>query len=357
MKTRDVSVILLAFLLAAMITVPLISANEQTMSNVPLPQLQPDNTQQKSIIHNGFSFSKADNMTNIPEGAIIQDSADGFTRVFDSGGKQILISNDANSPEIPTPGGLLLADRITQVPNGSYIQVGDNDTTNVFLNNKRILTVLSHTQKKTPIPSTSGWVEETKTNQIPSVSQFIAYWTVPTTPTNPNTGAISYIFNALQPPSTPNVIIQPVLEYNVNTNNHQWTGAPWYVDSSGHGYEGTRINTASGHVIEGQLLWNPNLQRWDVFIADEQTGGHSSEFSTNAPQMGINNDYAFCALEAYYVNNNSDIPGTITFTNMQALNANFNPIYFSWIPWVSTNMGLSNLGVASNGMSYVYLYT
>ena len=302
-------------------------------------------------------FSKDDNMTNIPEGVIIQDSADGVTRVFDSNGKQILISNDADSPEIPTPGGFILADRITHVPNGSYIQVVDNETTNVYSNNQRILTVISPINKKTPIPSATGWIEDTTSNLIPSVTHFSAYWNVPSTPTNQNTGAISYIFNALQPPATPHVIVQPVLEYNVNTNNHQWTGAPWYVDSSNHGYEGTRINTASGHQILGQLLWNTNLQRWDVIITDENTAGSSSEFSTNAPQMGIYNDYAFCALEAYYVNNNTDIPGTILFTNMQAMDGNYNSISFSWTPWISTNMGLSNLGVSYNGMSYVSLYT
>jgi len=295
-------------------------------------------------------------MTDIPEGAIIQDSADEVTRVFDSNGKQISISNDIDSPEIPTPDGFILADRITQVPNGSYIQVVDNETTNVYSNNQRILTVISPTHKKTPIPSVSGWVEDTSSNLIPSVSKFSAYWTVPSTPANPITGAVSYIFNGIQPSNNAG-IVQPVLEYNVFTNNHQWTATPWYVDSNKHGYQGTRINTASGHEILGQLLWNTNLQRWDVVITDENTAGSSSEFSTNAPNIGTNNDGAFCSLEAYYVNNNNDIPGTITFTNMQALDINYNPISFSWTPWVNTTMGLSNLGVGYSGMSFVNLYT
>ena len=319
-------------------------------------KLQPDNTQPKTIIQNGFSFSKGDNLTDIPEGAIIQDSVDGVTRVFDSNGKQLSISNDADSPKIPTPDGYILADRITQIPNGSYIQDNNNGTTNVFLNNQRVLTVIAPANKKTPIPQTTGWVEDVTASGISSLSQYTAYWTVPTSPTNSQTSSWTYIFNAIQPSNNAG-IAQPVLEYNYGGSSHAWTAAPWYVDSSNHGYRGNPISTASGHEILGQLLWNTNLQRWDVIITDENTAGSTSEYTTYTPYIGTSDDSAFCALEAYYVNNNSDIPGTIEFTNLQAEDINYNPISFSWSPWVSTNMGLSNLGVGYNGMSYVTLYT
>ena len=359
MNLRNWSVALLALLLAAMAMVPVVSAGEQKLNsdNFSLLQLKPDDSQTESAIQNGFSLSENENARIIPEGSIIQHSDNGITRVFDSKGKQLLISKESNSRKILTPMGYISALNVNQIPNGSYVQDNSNGITNVYLNDKRILTVISPKtlQKKLPVPSSTGWVESANARGITQLGQFIADWNVPSSPPNQATGAINFIFNAIQP-STENGIVQPVLEYNY-FGNHQWTGAPWYGDSNGVYYRGNTVNTAVGHTARGTLGWNTNLNRWDIIFEDLSSGGSSSEFSTNAPNVGTNNVEAFCALEAWYVNNDNDVSGRTTFTNMRFRDVNLNPVSFSWNKATSTTMGLTNLDVTWSSMTPVTLWT
>jgi hypothetical protein len=317
--------------------------------------LKPDDSQKRVVVEKGFSFTAEDNQTVIPRGSIIQHSDIGITRVFDSNGKQILITKDGNSPQIPTPYGFMSAVNINQIPNGSYVHEDKNGVTHVYSNEQRILTVISPVTKNPPIPTTSGWIENSYSWGIPQLGQFTADWTVPLSPPNQQTGAINYIFNAIQPGNSYG-IVQPVLEYNIN-GNHQWTGAPWYVDSNGIGYRGIPVSTAEGHTIRGILGWNQNLNRWNIIFQDLTTGGFTSAFSTNAPNIGTDNVGAFCTLEGYYINNNNDVSGDITFSNMQFRNVNLNPVSFSWNEYTNTNMGLTNLDVTWSGMTPVTLWT
>ena len=357
MRLRKLSVVVLALLLAAMVMVPMVSAGEQITNgdNFLFSQLKPDDSQPKVVIQNGFSLTKSDTQTVIPAGSIILHSDDGITRVFDSGGKQISISHDIESPNLPTPYGYMPAVNVNQIPDGSFVDVKDNGITNVYSNNKRILTVISPVSKKRAIPSTNGWIEDSYAWNIPQLGQFIADWTVPSSPPNQQTGAINYIFNGIQPGNSYG-IVQPVLEYNIS-GTHQWTGAPWYVDSNNIGYRGTPISTSVGHTIRGTLGWNANLNRWNIIFQDLTNGGYSSSFSTNAPNIGTNNVGAFCALEGYYINNDNDVPGTMTFYNMRFRDVNLNPVSFSWNKYTNSGMGLKNLNVAWSGMSPVTLWT
>ncbi|MGD0081244.1 MAG: hypothetical protein ABSB80_11440 [Methanoregula sp.] len=357
MSLRKLSIVLLALLLAAMAIVPIVSADGQITKgdNFQLSQLKPDDSQTKVVIRNGFSFAQGDSQTVIPLGSIIQHSSDGITRVFDSDGKQISISQDIDSPKIPTPYGDLPAVNINQIPDGSSIDVKDNGITNVYSKGQRVLTVISPAGKKIPVASTSGWIEDSYAWNIPELGQFIADWTVPSSPPNRQTGAIDYIFNGIQPGNSVG-IVQPVLEYNV-AGTHQWTGAPWYVDSNNLGYRGTPISTSVGHTVRGTLGWNQNLNRWNIIFQDLSNGGYSSSFSTNAPNIGTNNVGAFCALEGKNINNDNDVPGTITFYNMRFRNVNLNPVSFSWNKYTNTGMGLTNLNVAWSGMTPVTLWT
>ena len=358
MNLPKTGVVLLVLLLAVMVMVPMVNAGEQTTNgdNVQLSHLQIDNSQPRVVIQNGFSLSKGDNQTVIPEGSIIQHSADGITRVFDSNGKQLSISNDIDSPKLPTPDGYISAERINQIPDGSFVQVNDNGTTNVYLNDKRVLTVLTPINRKTQIPSSSGWIESSQSWGIAHMGQFIADWSVPSSPPNSQTGAVNYIFNGIEP-NNGQGIVQPVLEYNVYGTNHQWTGSAWYVDSNGLGYRANPINTAVGHTVRVTLGWNTNLNRWNIIFQDLTNGGWSSNFSTNAPNIGTDNVAAFCVLEGININNNNDVSGKITFQNMQFRDVNLNPVSFSWNKQINTNMGLTNLDVTWSGMTPVTLWT
>jgi hypothetical protein len=360
MNLCKIGVVLLALLLAAMAMVPMVSAGEQTMSvdNFSLAVLKPNDAQQGVVIQNGFSISTGDNARVIPVGSIIQHSENGITRVFDSEGKQLLLSKDSDSPKVLTPAGYVSAVDVNQIPDGSYVQENTNGITHVYLNDKRILTIISSnktSQKNVPVPSTNGWVEESFARGIPQLGQFIADWNVPSSPPNKTTGAVDFLFNAIQP-SDNSGIVQPVLEYN-HEGTHQWTGAAWYGDRNGQYYRSNPFTTAVGHTIRGTLGWNTKLNRWNIIVQDLNTGGSTSNFSTNAPNIGTNNVQAFCALEGWYINNDNDISGKTTFTNMRFRDVNLNPVSFSWNKYVSTNMGLTNLDVTWSGMTPVTLWT
>jgi hypothetical protein len=360
MKHVKIGVVLLALLLVAMVMVPMVSADEQTLSmdNVSLSALKPNDVQQEVVIQNGFSITTGDNANVIPVGAIIQHSENGITRVFDSEGKQLLLSKDSDSPKVLTPAGYVSAVNVNQIPDGSYVQENTNGITHVYLNDKRVLTVISSnktSQKNVPVPSTNGWVEESFARGIPQLGQFIADWNVPSSPPNKTTGAVDFLFNAIQP-SDNSGIVQPVLEYN-HEGTHQWTGAAWYGDSNKQYYRSKPFTTAVGHTIRGTLGWNTKLNRWNIIVQDLNNGGITSNFSTNAPNIGTNNVQAFCALEGWYINNDNDISGKTTFTNMRFRDVNLNPVSFSWNKYVSTNMGLTNLDVTWSGMTPVTLWT
>jgi hypothetical protein len=191
MNLRKIGVVLLALLLVAMAIIPIASATEEQTTNgdnFQLSRLKPDDLQTKVVIQKGFSLIKGDAQTEIPVGSIIQHSGDGITRVFDSDGKQLLISNDIDSPEIPTPYGFLKAVNVNQIPEGSHIDVKENGITHVYLKDQRVLTVISPVGKKIPVPSTSGWIEDSYAWNIPELGQFIADWTVPSSPPNQQTG-------------------------------------------------------------------------------------------------------------------------------------------------------------------------
>ncbi|MFA4860979.1 hypothetical protein [Methanoregula sp.] len=357
MKLFKWSVVLLALLLAAMAMVPIVNAEEQSDSRHTslLSQLKPDDSQTKIVIQNGFSLTDNLTQTGIPQGSIIQHSDDGITRVFDSQGKQISISKDSESPQIPTPDGYISAIDITQVPDGSYIHVNDNGITDVYLNEKRILTVISPPGKKKTIRSANGWIESSQAGGISQLGQFTADWKVPSSPPNLQTTAINYIFNEIQPEGSIG-IVQPVLEYNVG-GTHMWTGAPWYVDTNWRGWRGTPISTQVGNNVRGILGWNSNLNRWNIIFMDLTNGGYSSSFSTNAPNIRTNNVRAVCALEGKTINNDNDVSGKIIFKNMNFKDVNLNPVSFTWNRQVSTNMGLTNLDVTWTGMTPVTLWT
>jgi len=359
MQRGKLNILLLALLVAAMAMVPMVSAaNEQIIDGdkLQLSQLKPDDSQMKTVIQNGYSLTDSDYQTEVPEGSIIHHSKDGITRVYNAEGKQLLVSKDSDSPQLDTPYGLISAEKINQIPDGSYVQVNDNGITNVYLDDKRILTVIAPASDDIAVPASDGWIESAQSWGIPQMGQFIADWTVPSSPPDSTTRATNYIFNGIQP-GTSSGIVQPVLEYNVYKTNHQWTAAPWYVDSSGMGYRGTPINTATGHSIRGTLGWNPNLNRWNIIVQDLSNGGFSSSFSTNAPNIGTNNVGAVCALEGYDITNNNDVSGKIIFRNMQFRDVNLNPVSFSWSKQVNNNMGLTNLDVTWSGMTPVTLRT
>ena len=280
-----------------------------------------------------------------------------MTRVFDSTGKQLFVTNDADAEKIATPDGYKSASKIHQVPNGSII-LTNGEVTTVYSEGKRILTVLNP-DNLLVLPGYDGWIESARDLSVSELGQFTTYWTVPSSPPSPQTDTINFLFNGIQPSSSGG-IVQPLLEWNQPESGH-WTGRAWYVDQYGVGYPSSPINVNVNNGIKGTLGWNPNLQQWNIIFADQSTGESRVLFSENAANIGSTNLQIYIALEGYGVDDDSDMPGDTTFNNMQIRDLYLNVVDVDWVKRVESDPlnALTNLDVGTwpSDDTQVVLYT
>ena len=109
-------------------TTPLLSGGAQeNASRCTIPSLVFNNRQEITNISWGFGFSNDNTSYTLPYGSILYHGSDGYTRVFDRNGTQILMARDSDN-QSPTPGGLLPSTKVLQVPNGAVLQNEGNVT-------------------------------------------------------------------------------------------------------------------------------------------------------------------------------------------------------------------------------------
>jgi len=364
MNIRKTIVVLLALLLAGLAVVPIVSAIPDQ-----LPQLQENPNQDLVMIGNDLSPDQnvqveqisleaksiqKDPISKIPYGSIIRHSKDGMTTVFDSTGKQLLITRDSDAKLIATPEGYKRASKLHQVPDGSDIRT-NGEVTTVYSNGECILTILNP-ENSMVLPGFDGWIESARDLSVSELGQFIAYWTVPSNPPTPQSDTVDFLFTGIQPAS--GGIVQPVLEWN-QAGSGRWTGRAWYVDQYGVGYYTSPINVNPGDSIAGTLGWNPNLQRWNIIFADQTTGQSVSIFSTNAANIGSTNLQIYVVLEGYGVDDNTDVPGHTTFSDMRIRDVNLNVVDIDWVKRVESDPhnALTNLDVTWTSDTQVTLHT
>jgi hypothetical protein len=355
-------------MLAAMVMVPMVNAKEQatTGANVQLPHLQPNDSQPRAVIQSSFSLSKRDNVTEIAVGSIIQHTPDGVTRVFDSYGKQISVSDDSVSTKILTPKGYAPASFVYEVPNGSVIKRIGNDY-QVLLDNKTLFSIVNpqtssstvstiNTNPSFVVPEFGGWLEEANYSTISNLKSFSASWTVPARPSNTRSPAQINIFPGVES-TTSQQLAQPVLMWN-NSCPQRWCGQAWYITTPSHSpgyFYSSTIPANQGDEIDGLIQWQSNLNYWLIGIKDIN---QLQAISIDDPYFTPYNVKVTTALEPYHVTLNSDLPGDTTFYNMQFLDLNNNPISFTWNKWYSTWASLfQGVYVYTPSQSTVTLYT
>jgi hypothetical protein len=361
MKQHKICVVLLALLLAAMAMVPMVSAAEEEkgslapaldIRNIQLPELQFDSTQTKVLVTTEFrldpdlfssyraavkeSSELAD--AKIPYGSIIYHSDDGVTTVFDAAGRQLFSADDKRAAKVKTSKKDKPATYFHEVPSGSMILSNPEspDTTYVVdTNNKLVLTVIDksrnsdivqdsralmatqNTVQCNPAGRCTGWFEYAEDDYIPELTRFEAYWATPSRPLTSNMGEKIAIFNSVQPSGNA-FILQPVLEWNVNSNNYAWTAAPWYYRSTSDSYYGRRITgVQTNDVIKGSMYYSTvnGYPGWWVSIK-KNSDPESSIFVTQlSTKTGLN---AEVVLEAtgLGIDSNNDLPGDVRFYNM-----------------------------------------
>jgi len=357
MKTLKTSVILLAFLLAAMAMIPMVSATENVnytltsdLSKIPFPQLHfnasqkhtmvnseldPDpNTQVSDIMQAQVSSQNAV-MSKIPYGSIIYRSNDGITTVFETNGNQLFAADDAKSPKINTPDGLMPATHVFGLPSGSEIIAWGNITyisyQNVLLAKEIEDTTPASVKPSSAIPGLyddAHYIEGIDgTPRSSTIDDYITYWTVPTNPQQSYSGLYVYLWNGIQSTgNVPNlnvpVLIQPVLQWNVQAG--QWNMASWVV-IGGTGYHSNNVGgVASGHVIAGQMSYNPPTATWTILTRDTSQQGLPTATYLVTNTLPDSNDQIEVYLEAYTPGVSSYMPGPTPFYTFVALDRNFN---------------------------------
>ncbi|ADN36312.1 hypothetical protein Mpet_1555 [Methanolacinia petrolearia DSM 11571] len=175
---------------------------------------------------------------------------------------------------------------------------------------------------------------------VDEIAQFIAYWDVPSSP-SPQSDSIVYLFNAIEP-SNGHAIIQPVLEWNKHSAK-DWTGSAWYFPPyQNEGYFSTPIDVDVGDTIKGTMGWNPGNNKWTITFKDEDTGVSTVNITGC---IGYQDVKVFTALEGYYVDDDSEVPGDTTFYNMRFRDLNLQNVDIEWLPDVDGTAPLTGLRV------------
>jgi hypothetical protein len=290
----------------------------------------------------------------IPYGSTIEHTINDVTRIIRPDGTEVGWVNDAKAPRVLVPSGKTLPSSHTyDIPDGSFIQTLDPKTTHVSLSNIRLLTDVSLTTQNNPTIQMetqkngnihSGWIEDSKAENKANLGQFIAEWKVPSSPPNSTTTSVNYIFNGIQNHAGSTIsIVQPVLEYNLAT--HAWTGAAWYTHGQ-VGYRAGHWDTKVGNNTEGTLAWNSKKKQWQIIYKDLGSSQTSSNFSVESPEIGSTNLDAFCALEGWYIIDDKDVSGKITFKNIKLKDNDLVDVTPSWAKETHpSEMGLTNLDV------------
>ncbi len=345
-------------------------SKRQTSIKIQLSQLRFNDSQEKVTIQKGFSLIPDAALNQIPIGSIIYHSSDGNTRVFDSNGTQLLITDDTISQKITTSAGDFFATNILQVPSG--VLINENaERTDIILNNKSILSLvyeknLSLTSEKNIKLNDllldnkiNGYIEKAEYSPVFNLSSFTSNWTIPSSPPNPSSGSVQDdLWNGIESlvsgPGRNMSLIQPVTTWF----NGNWTSYVVYVDSWNEFFYSAHIDSNIGDKIEGQMTWDPSQSTWTVTVWDFNVNQFHPAFQVHSEDFTEDNLWLMCSLEGHNIYGISDLSGSTTFYDIQTNNINGGSVIFNWSPWVSPNATfLTGLNVTSPSHSTAILYT
>jgi len=249
---------------------------------------------------------------------------------------------DTSEELVMTPGGLRPKANVHAIPEGARInhtpteiQIIAADGTIIHAASRDKTPAAGGLRFLAPRDLNEGYVaySDWKNTASSPISTFSTSWTVPPLPTHSD-GQVLYIFNGLVPDST-YAILQPVLQYGVSEagGGAYWTVASWFVDdATDNVYYTPLFKVSAGQDLTG------------VMKLVETTGsGSSTTYHWNCAFTGISStsltisttyllDWAYEALEIYYVTEASDLPtGTMTMSNIIIENQNgARPSTISW---------------------------
>jgi hypothetical protein len=251
-------------------------------------------TGELSPLEPGKNAVPANVNNTVPWGGTIEHVMKGdvpITVVYNAIGQPQFVADDRKNVMISRPDGKnQSATFIHIVPNGSIVAHIDNniDNNGEFVTvstptNEKILSVINQmntsADPKNRIVAWIEWADDSNTDNITSVS---ARWKVPGVPVKQTTGAKWAIFNSIRPKDRSR-ILQPVLEWQINSLSYVWTSCPWdYTDGvTKDTWKGYRNPVKVSDTLEGSMTWDSAKNGWLVKMYDVTDGNVSSFTSTN----------------------------------------------------------------------------
>jgi hypothetical protein len=343
MKMKKIMSILLALLLAAMVIVPMVSAETNSISsqektqgptidvkNIQLPELQFDPSQKMVVVNNGlnpdqntetsefsdtFSKTQSDVVTSVPFGSIIYHSDKGITSVFDSTGKQLFAVDDSKAAQVFTPHGSQTATFVHEVPEGSFINTQGNTKYTIYKDQIILTEITEKAAADSNSRLLSTWppqyIEGVEYTPTQALGRFVSQWTVPTAPPSTGSNQITTIWNGLHRTTGSDGVLQPVLAWNEN-GNQKYTIRIWEVTSGGT-YKSTQYGARVGHTIIGDMTWDASMGYWKATIKDVNSGDTSPMWSNLVSPSSCE---IALMLEGYDMSAHQNFyPGAITFRN------------------------------------------
>jgi hypothetical protein len=334
----------------------------------------PETTQLK--IQKALGVTDAPDVHKIPVGSTITHLPDGSTEVTGPHGKLVISVKSSEVGLVATPEGMARADHVFDFPSGSFVHGASANTIEIYNSCGELLfTVIDQAGEAgleaapaAPAAYPDGWVEYARWNGPGSFGHLYGEWTVPTTPqyTSRDTSA-AFLFDGIQGAGanqwagTPDVILQPVIEYNQDgaIPGNLLLGRVWVVRDGTTDYGHTDPITVSvGDTIIGAMTYNTGQHFWMADIHDLTTG-QLEAYTTDL--LGTTSQFVCTTLEGKNLDTDSDLFATTDFVNLQVFDQNGGTIYPSWTGVIDQDAldchCFNNLGVIIYDSSHVRLRT
>ena len=274
---------------------------------------------------------RAGNTNNtVPWGGTIEHGINGnvpMTVVYDASGNPQSQADDRSSQQIPIPGGFLRPGTwVHQLPNGSKMQYQDKQVVVISDNGATIFTAIGPQtcSGSTTLASVEGnvsyygYIEYAHQEHVNSITDFTAYWNVPSSPTAKTADSNINLWTGIGGNDGVG-IVQPVLEWDNPSTDKKWTIAAWSVPTSHCGDSGhsSRIDVSEGSKIKGKLHYTGSEDGWQIDITDETASKTTSCSSTAVSNTDV--EVFGGVLEGSKLlknDGNSPLPGTTEFYDM-----------------------------------------